>query len=159
MAKLSAGATKDPLDATMYTTYSVNANQTKMQVMAFLEDGSTITAFVPEAFASTSSDYSKRYPIMRGDTLGILLASGTLQPLQESGTGLDLVKTTTLSGYTAVFSKDNTTASIATSGTGAYTGALFTFVYHQRDDLLRDKTVANLDTNLLGYWDMETLTG
>lgn len=49
----------------MYATYSVNANQTKIQVMAFLEDGRNVTAFVPEAFASTGSDYSKRYPTVR----------------------------------------------------------------------------------------------
>lgn len=72
---------------------------------------------------------------------------------------MDLVKTTTLSGYTMVFSKNDTTATVATSGTGAYTGSLFTFAYNKRDDLLKNKALASLDTNLVGYWDMETLTG
>lgn len=49
IAKLSPEATKDPSDATMFTTYSVNLNQSKMQAMVFLEDNSTLTAFVPNA--------------------------------------------------------------------------------------------------------------
>jgi hypothetical protein len=69
IAKLSPGATKDPLDATMYTTYSVNADQTKMQLMAFLEDGSTVTSYIPTAYAGVGSDYSKRTPLVKGDTL------------------------------------------------------------------------------------------
>lgn len=47
LANLSAGGTKDPSDASIYTTYSVSANQSKMEVMAFLENGSTVTAFLP----------------------------------------------------------------------------------------------------------------
>ena len=39
IAKLSPGSTRDPVDAGMYLTYAVNAGQTKMQAMAFLEDG------------------------------------------------------------------------------------------------------------------------
>lgn len=83
----------------MYTTYSVNGDRTKMQVMAFLEDGNTVTTYIPIAFASTSSDYSKRTPLVRGDILGILLASGSLQPVQEkynvgSFTGVDVVAST-----------------------------------------------------------------
>jgi hypothetical protein len=99
--------------------------------------------------------------------LGILLGnsgSSLNQPVQEkydasSFTGMDLVKTTTLSGYAMVFSKNDTTASIATSGTGAYTGSLFTFAYNKRDDLLSNKALAGNDPSLVGYWDMETLSG
>ena len=65
IAKLSAGATKDPLDPSIYTTYSVSANKTKMQLMAFLEDGSSVTTFVPNAYASAGSDYSKRSPMVK----------------------------------------------------------------------------------------------
>ena len=91
-----------------------------MQVMAFLEDGSNVSAFVPTAYAGSGTDYSKRYPITRGDTLGILLrntGSSLNQPVQESGTGVDVVKATTLSGYALIFSKNDSTASVATSGT------------------------------------------
>ncbi|MDD2916520.1 MAG: prepilin-type N-terminal cleavage/methylation domain-containing protein [Candidatus Gracilibacteria bacterium] len=162
MARLSPGATQDPLDTSIYTTYSVNADRTKMELMNFLEDGSTLlslNAFVPNASADIGSDYSKRYPSVQGDTLGILLASGTLQPIQESGTGVDVVKTTTLSGYVMVFGKNDTSLSIPTSGTGAYTGSLFTFIYNKRSDLLNIKTLASLDSSLVGYWDMETMSG
>jgi hypothetical protein len=69
---------------------------------------------------------------------------------------VDLVKTTTLSGYTLVFSKGDTTANTITTGTGAYTGSLFTFAYNKREDLIRDKALASNDSSLVGYWDMET---
>jgi hypothetical protein len=42
---------------------------------------------------------------VKGDSLGILLASGSLQPVQESGSGVDVVLTNT--GYVAVFGKGN----------------------------------------------------
>ncbi|MDD2917016.1 MAG: type II secretion system protein [Candidatus Gracilibacteria bacterium] len=107
LVKLSPGATKDPVDPTMYPTYTVNLKQDKMQALVFLEDSSTVTAFVPlssegevpwrlpkavlsgavgvrqwggdelipTTFASTSSDYSKRFPATIGDSLGILISS------------------------------------------------------------------------------------
>jgi hypothetical protein len=54
----------------MYTTYSTNASQTKMQAMSFLEDGNNITAYIPnfpdslsiaQVSASSTTDYTKRY--------------------------------------------------------------------------------------------------
>ncbi len=150
-----------------------------MQLMSFLEDGGNLTAYetqkripltpfvkgelIPTTFASTTSNYSQRFPTTLGDTLGILLSnsSGSLnQPVQETtNTDIDLTRTTTLSGYTLIFSKNDTTTSIVTSGSGAYTGSLFTFIYNQRDDLLHNKALASLDSSLVGYWDMETMTG
>jgi hypothetical protein len=151
-----------------------------MQLMSFLEDGSNVTAFVPNAYAGVSSDsliseasagstsdYSKRSPLVKGDSLGILVGnsgSSLNQPVQERYsalvfTGVDLVKTTVSSGYTLVFSPSDTTASVVTSGTGGYTGSLFTFAYNKRDDLLSNKALAGNDPSLVGYWDMETLSG
>jgi len=49
MAKLSPNGTIDPFDPTIYTTYSTNASQTKMQLMSFLEDGNNVTAFIPDS--------------------------------------------------------------------------------------------------------------
>jgi hypothetical protein len=102
----------------MYTTYSTNTNQTKMQAMVFLEDGSSITSlapsFITEAHASVTSDYSKRFPSTTGDSLGILLGnsgSSLNQPVQESGTGVDIINAT--GSYLMQF--DNTTK---VSGTG-----------------------------------------
>ena len=63
IAKLSPGSTKDPLDPSMFTTYAVNANQTKMQLMAFLEDGSKVTGYIPgvsDVFAGAGTNYSAR---------------------------------------------------------------------------------------------------
>lgn len=148
IAKLSVGATKDPLDANMYTTYVVNANQTKMQLMGFLEDGSNVTAFVPTAYASASSNYSKRTPTLKGDTLGILLGnsgSSLNQPVQETTmTGVDIMATQT--GYTAYFSNKSTI-----SGTGTKLMSLKASFIQKNDPMI-------YDSSLVGYWDMETTT-
>jgi hypothetical protein len=55
-----------------------------------------------------------------------------------------------------VFSGTDSTATVATSGTGAYTGSLFTFAYNKRADLIARKELAVSDASLVGYWDMET---
>jgi hypothetical protein len=177
LGKLSAGATRDPLDAGMYLTYAVDAGQAKMQVMAFLEDGSRASGIgmgsgggtggfpgAETAWAGGSS-YSTRTPVSKGDALGIVLGNtgGNMnQPVQElysagSFTGLDLARTTSGSGYALSFSAGDTTATAATGGTGAYTGSLFTFAYNKREDLIKDKALAVSDASLVGYWDMETV--
>ena len=152
----------------MHTTYAVNAGQTKMQAMAFLEDGSKATGIgmvpgipgVDEAWAGGSS-YAARTPVSKGDALGIVLSNtggNVNQPVQELGfTGMDLAKTTSGSGYAMVFSGTDSTATVATSGTGAYTGSLFTFAYNKREDLIARKELAGSDASLVGYWDMETV--
>ena len=156
IANLSSNGTLDPLDSTIYTTYSINVDRTKMQLMSFLEDSNNVTAMnsisqpsslallpkgegnnsafsllslplgeswtpqravlwrgegylLTQASASSTSDYSKRYPRVIWDSLGILLGNsgGSLnQPVQElyvanSFTGVDVVNTN--SGYLAVF--------------------------------------------------------
>jgi hypothetical protein len=58
-----------------------------------------------------------------------------------------------------VFSGTDSTATVATSGTGAYTGSLFTFAYNKREDLIARKELAASDASLVGYWDMETMSG
>ena len=153
----------------MYTTYATNAGQTKMQVMAFLEDGSKAAGIgmvpgVDTTWAGGSS-YSSRTPLSKGDALGIVLSNtgGNLnQPVQErydplAFTGMDLAKTTSGSGYALAFSAGDTTATVATGGTGAYTGSLFTFAYNKRADLIVRKELAVSDSSLVGYWDMETV--
>ena len=154
----------------MYATYAVNAGQTKMQAMVFLEDGSRASGIgmgtlgAETAWAGGSS-YSSRTPLSKGDALGIVLSNtgGNLnQPVQErydplAFTGMDLAKTTSGSGYALAFSAGDTTATVATSGTGAYTGSLFTFAYNKRADLIVRKELAASDASLVGYWDMETV--
>ena len=46
---------------------------------------------------------------------------------------------------------------MTTSGTGAYTGSLFTFAYNKRADLITNKAFASNDPSLVGYWDMESM--
>lgn len=114
IAKLSAWSTQDPLDPSIYTTYATNANQTKMQLMNFLEDGSKVTAFLPETFGiedayAGSTSYTTRSPMTKWDNIGILLGTGTSlnQPVQElltgSFTGIDVVNTST--GYSMYITK------------------------------------------------------
>ncbi len=149
IVKLSPEATRDPLDTTIYTTYSVNANRTKMQIMAFLENGNILTAYVPTAFANIGSDYSKRIPTVNGDTLGILLASGSLQPIQETGTGVDVVNTTT--GYTAYFGKNS---SIFGSG---FALKRMEVIFTSPSGKIDNSTLSDIiNGSLVGYWDMET---
>ncbi|MFA6090252.1 MAG: LamG domain-containing protein, partial [Candidatus Gracilibacteria bacterium] len=191
-------------DSTIYTTYSTNASQTKMQAMSFLEDGGNIIAYesfqplqstalrgasslallpegegnksvfsllslplgeswsegylVPEAFASSTSDYSKRFPSTQGDSLGILLGNsgGSLnQPVQEmynasSFTGVDVVNTN--SGYTAVFGKNN-----SVSGTGVILKKVEIINFLTSLDKLSFNMSDILNDSLVGYWDMSTL--
>lgn len=142
--------------------------------MIFLEDSSTVTALTPPnlplsgkgyvylplirgikgvigldtTFASTNSDYSKRTPLTKGDTLGILLGNtgATLnQPVQETGTGVDVVLTST--GYVVYFTKD-------TTATGTGISLITAFTTNSPDG----KSISKYDPNLVGYWDMETLT-
>lgn len=84
------------------------------------------------------------------------------QPVQErydvaSFTGIDLAKTTSGSGYALSFASGDSTTTVPTSGTGAYTGSLFTFAYNKREDLIVNKSLASSDSSLVGYWDMETV--
>ncbi len=115
IAKLSAGTSRDPLDPSIFTTYTVNAIQTKMQLMAFLEDGSKVTAMLNplsgmyQAHAATSTSYATRTPMTKGDSIGILIGTGSNlnQPVQEllnaTFTGIDIVWTST--DYTMYMNK------------------------------------------------------
>jgi hypothetical protein len=64
--------------------------------------------------------------------------------VQETGSGVDVVLTNT--GYTAVFGKGN-----SVSGSGM---ALITAITIYSPD---GKNLSEYDSNLVGYWDMETM--
>jgi hypothetical protein len=68
------------------------------------------------------------------------------QPVQETGTGVDVVLTNT--GYLVVFSKNNTV-----NGSGMSLITAFT-TFHPDG-----KNLSKYDSSLVGYWDMETLNG
>lgn len=158
----------DPLDGKAYT-YSTNVSGNKYQLLGLLEnaDSSAVT-LDGELFGIATAHagaYDTRIPLSRGAILGIVLSNtggNVNQPAQErydaaSFTGMDLARTTSGSGYAMVFATGDSTASLPTSGTGAYTGSLFTFAYNKRADLIRDKSLASRDSSLVGYWDMETV--
>ena len=97
------GAGLDPLDS-QYYTYSTNKTQTGFALMAYLENASSLTlvSYLPsfQRASAATTDYSTRFPAIQGNPIGILVASGTLQPLQSStSTGIEL--TTNTSVYSA----------------------------------------------------------
>ncbi len=73
-----------------------------------------MTAYVPslQRTAAGTVDYSTRFPNVKGDSIGILVASGTLIPIQATGTGVDL-STNTGSTYTVYVAPK-----VSVSGTG-----------------------------------------
>lgn len=143
----------DPIDGRYYT-FTTNASQNKYQILSLLEGSTTVAALpgVPTAYAGA---YDARTPNMRGDSLGILLGTGASlnQPMQEqysgSFTGVDVVSTPNT--YAAWLSNKD-----VVTGTGS---ALFTGISIRNADLLTDKALAATDASLVGWWDMETLTG
>ncbi len=82
--------------------------------MAYLENASnlTLTSYIEKGLAATT-DYSTRFPMVQGNPIGILIASGSLQPLQASGSGVD-VGTNTTTPYVVYLSPKSTY-----TGTGA----------------------------------------
>ena len=72
-----------------------------MELLAYLEDGSTISLdhiINPLSVAyADPSDYSKRYPLVVGHPIGIVVSSSALVPIQATGTGTDVGTTNT--GY------------------------------------------------------------
>lgn len=92
LSKAGMGVAKDPLDGIPYT-YAVNADMTKYQLLGFLEGGKIqASAGFPVAYAA-APDYSKRYPHLRGHSLGILLKEN-LTPAHFDSATVDLVTAT-----------------------------------------------------------------
>lgn len=81
--KLQEGG-KDPLDKEYYTYY-VNAKRTTFQLMAYLEESTNLSSFLPQASAA-GVDYSGRVVKVTGLPLGTLTESGTQTPVQEIST-------------------------------------------------------------------------
>lgn len=145
----TSGQLRDPSDQS-YFTYSTNANRTRMQILGFMEKPDTLTV-IPAINTAYAGGYSNRYAVSKGSNLGILLASGSLAPVQEqksgSFTGVDVVNTSTQ--YIVAFRGKETI-----SGTGL---VLFTNIYNRNEGLINEKELSIYDPNLVGYWDMEVL--
>jgi hypothetical protein len=109
---------KDPLDTSIYYTYSTNVSQSKFQILGFLEDWSnSILSFLPrlsgEGWGESQvnadpSSYSWRYVVTKGDSIWILLDNNTKIPAQSkfvsgSFTWIDIISTSW--SYSAVIDK------------------------------------------------------
>ncbi|MDD2565908.1 MAG: prepilin-type N-terminal cleavage/methylation domain-containing protein [Candidatus Gracilibacteria bacterium] len=122
----------DPLDKTEYT-YSTNLGQDKYQLLWFLEDNIAYinNPLLNQVFAF---DYSNRKANTKGDTLGILLSSGSLEPVENlkslTFTGVDLIN----------------------EGTGKYITKL------SNTETINDTILSKYSSGLVGYWDMESTT-
>ncbi len=97
------GAGLDPLDG-QYYTYSTNKTQTGFALMAYLENASNLTlvSYLPsfQRASAATVDYSTRFPAVTGNPIGILIASGSLQPLQATATA-PIELTTSTAPYVA----------------------------------------------------------
>ena len=118
--KFSSNAGTDPLDGTYYT-YATNAIQTKAELLAYLEDGSSLALnnLNPLSAYADLSDYSKRFPLLSGHPIGIIVSAGTLVPVQVAASPVEIATTNT--GYVAYVSRGSTV-----SGTGAALVAILT---------------------------------
>ena len=77
-------------------------NQSNLTVTSYLDD--TNNALENTAYADTSN-YSSRYPTLRGDMVGVIVLSGSLAPVQVfTSTGVDVAMSGSTTVYTAYFS-------------------------------------------------------
>jgi hypothetical protein len=90
------GEVKDPLDNTNYT-YSTNPGRNKYQILWFFENQNTVNLW-----NTIYADFSDRFHIVKGDELWILIHPVTNQPVQLSGSNINI--TDPLTEYSAVLS-------------------------------------------------------
>ena len=92
---------QDPVDETFYT-YSTNADNTKFQLVGFLENSQTVNNFLQN---NIFADYSHRTIYTVGQNVWIIL-NDTNTPIQDSwNTAVELEDNITL--YTAILNKRN----------------------------------------------------
>jgi len=90
---------KDPKDDKYYT-YSINNNQTKYQILWFLEDGESITMRILGEKAN-AQDYSKRYIYTKWDELWVLLDGTKNEPVNIWWIDIDVANSSVI--YNAYF--------------------------------------------------------
>ena len=119
------GAGLDPLD-NQYYTYTVNGTQTGFALMAYLENASNLTliSYLPTLTVNAATtDYSTRFPAVTGNPIGILIASGSLQPLQQVSTSTSIELTTSTTPYIAYIAPKIVITSVGTTLIAAITTA------------------------------------
>jgi len=136
----------DPVGQTSYI-YTTTKNLKQYELMWFLENWNTayISTF-PQSYAA--SDLKNRFPVVKWNNIWIFLDPVTKEPVNNTGTWIDIIKTTT--NYTA-YVDNSSNWSITWTGK-----ILFTSIYNWNKDFLKDKALAKLDSSLVLYMDMET---
>lgn len=131
---------KDPYDQLKYI-YSTNTKLDKYQILWYLETTDSLS-FLSKTYAN----YTDRYPKIFWDELWIILDWNN----------------NTITWATFDIKSTNTSHKIYFSDTDVITSSswsvLFSNIYNRNLDLLRDTTFANLDDNLVLYYDMWTMT-
>lgn len=116
---------KDPKDQ-IYYTYTINQKRSQAQLLGYFEEYDTsklsyLSPFVEQTYAATTNYLGRRIGVV-GKSLGTLVETWTLAPIQDTSTGALEINTTS-SGYVVYFNN-----SITWGGTG---GALQTaFVWN-----------------------------
>lgn len=137
---------KDPKDDAYYTYY-LTKDRKSFQLLALMEDQQSVVQFIQTP--TYAADYSNRYPKVYGEQLWLLTEIQTNTPAQEvSGvTELDII--TDWSSYVANISDGKTISGISWN--------IISVFLNQSESAFIDKDLAQYDTSLVWYWDMETL--
>ncbi|EKE28742.1 MAG: hypothetical protein ACD_3C00023G0002 [uncultured bacterium (gcode 4)] len=158
---------KDPLDNSSYYTYSTNPNQSKFQLLWFLEDwNNSALSLLPPRPANggegwgegrvnaNPSSYSWRYAITKWDMLWIILHATTSLPAQISNASIDLISANGSTNYKAVFGNENSSNNITASWS-----EIFSNILNRRSEILSNTQLSQLDDSLIGFWDFEEWFG
>ncbi|MDD5213330.1 MAG: type II secretion system protein [Candidatus Gracilibacteria bacterium] len=102
---------KDPKENLPYT-YTISGDKTKYQLLALLENGTSIqsTSYLPVNNAYSINTYTDRYVYTVGDKLGVFLDNTTKAPVQESTGTINLATNTTT--YKVVFANTTTNSGV-----------------------------------------------
>ena len=102
------GAGLDPLDGKPYT-YTIDSLAQQFALMGYYETQSNLTSLAPfsSSYAATT-DYSTRYVGISGNPVGVIVSSGSQQPLQASGLSSLDITTAPTNTYVAYLSSKNT---------------------------------------------------
>ncbi len=157
---------KDPLDESSYYTYSTNPNQSKFQLLWFLEDPSnSALSLIPPRLSgegrdeghvnASPSSYSWRYAITKWDMLWIILHATTSLPAQISNAPIDLINANGSTSYRAVFGNENSSNNTIT----ASWSEIFSNILNRRSEMLGNAQLSLLDESLIGFWDFEEWAG
>lgn len=132
---------KDPSDSSFYT-YVTNSYLNKYQILWFMEE-SLNTWIINSTYADW---YNDKFPVTLWSDLWVILNSIDNTPINLLETSVNI--SNNLNNYKLI----NNNSEIVWDW-----NTIFKNIYNNRKDLFNNKDLAQYDTDLLGYWDMETL--